>query len=356
VSAENLLLALFAALPLTLGGLLYAFHRTRARRASSGAPALLLGNAIAAALLLSIALLLGELYYRFGFDSTESFALAKTTRRWFDRHFHANESGFRDSVEYLTFAAEGKRRVTFLGDSFTVGHGVANVEDRFANRIRAMRPDWEVQVHADLGLDTGRELELVDYYAANGYELDVVVLVYCLNDIADLVPEWQQVLARIYGSPSPGWLVDNSYLFNTLYYRWRAARDPEISSYYEFVSRNYQGAVWDAQQRRLAALRDQIASGGGRLVVVTFPFVHELGPNYRYRQIHERLDAAWRGLGVSNLDLLGAFENHDPDELVVNSHDAHPNERAHAIAAGAIARFLDAQLGATDPPLRGALP
>jgi hypothetical protein len=240
--------------------------------------------------------------------------------------------------------------VTFLGDSFTAGHGVANVEDRFANQIRAMRPDWEVHILASLGWDTELELSVLKLYGDQGFRADVVVLIYCLNDIADIVPEWQEILRGIYESSAPGFLVQHSYFFNTLYYRWKVSHDPEISNYYDFVSNNYEGAVWEKQKLRLYALRDLVDAQGGQLLVVTFPFLHDLGPDYQYRRVHERLDEVWRDLKAPHFDLLSVFDAYPTAELIVNPYDAHPNERAHAIAAKSIAAFIDANLPESAAP------
>jgi len=351
--AENLLLAVLLGLPVALGILLQRFFRTQRQHKKASAPRLLAGNALLLAFLCAIAVLLGEIHYRFFFDSTDSFGLTKTTQRWFERHFQANSSGFRDTVDYLRLAPADKRRVTFLGDSFTAGHGVADVEDRFANRIRAMRPDWEVHALASPGWDTQRELAVLKLYGDQGFQADVVVLIYSLNDIADIVPEWQEILRRVYESSTPGFLARHSYFFNTLYYRWKTSRDPDISNYYDFVLKSYEGFIWEKQRLRLQALRNFVDSQGWRLLVVTFPFVHDLGPDYQYRRVHERLDEVWRNLKVPHLDLLSAFEAHPSAKLVVNPRDAHPNERAHAIAAEPIAAFIDANLPDSPPPDEG---
>ena len=341
---EDILLAVFLGLPIALGVLLQRFFRKQQQPKMPGVPRLVAGNALVLSFLCAIVVLLGELHYRFVFDSTDSFGLTKTTKRWFTRHFEINQSGFRDTVDYQRTIPDGIRRVTFLGDSFTVGHGVTNVEDRFANQIRATRPDWEVHVLASPGWDSARELEIMKLYCEQGTQVDVVVLVYGLNDVADIVPEWQEILDRIYRSPKPGYLAQHSYFFNTLYYRWKATHDPETSNYYDFVLENYEGPVWEKQQRRLLALRDYVDSQGGQLFVVTFPFVHDLGQDYPYRSVHARLDEFWGDLEAPHLDLLSAFEADPGAKLVVNSYDAHPNERAHAIAAESIAAFIDERL------------
>lgn len=351
MTVENLLLAVFLGLPVTLGYLLFLFFRKQRQEKRASAPSLLAGNALVLSFLCAIVVFLGEIHYRFFFDSTDSFGLTKANQRWFERHFQENESGFRDTIEYLRRAPSGKRRVTFLGDSFTAAHGVANVEDRFANQIRAARPDWEVHVLASPGWDTEPELTVLKLYGNQGFQVDVVVLVYCLNDISDIAPEWQEILHRVYEAMTPGFLARHSYFFNTLYYRWKASRNPEISNYYHSVMENYEGAVWDEQKLRLHAFRDLVDSQGGRLLVVTFPFVHNIGPDYEYRRVHARLDEAWRNLEVPHLDLLSVFEAYPDAEFVVNRYDAHPNERAHAIAAKSIAAFIHEHLPNSPQPV-----
>jgi lysophospholipase L1-like esterase len=340
---ENTLLVAFLLLPHLTGGGAWWFFRWRRGRQRTLA-ALIAGNGLILMFLVSLMVVGGEIYFRFVFDETDSFGLTKTTRKWFERHEQMNAVGVRDSIDYRPKIAPGKRRVTFLGDSFTVGHGVPDVEQRFVNRVRAARPGEEVQMLARNGLDTGPEVNALAGVVAVGYQLDTVVLVYCLNDIADLVPEWQGILRRIYAFSRVNFLVEHSYFFNALYFHIRVPRDPELSGYYRFVHDNYEGPIWETQQGRLRQLRDGVRAAGGRLVVVTFPFLHELGPDYRYADVHTRLDELWKSLGVPHLDLLPVFTAHESADLVVNGFDAHPNEFAHGLAADAIGKFLDSEL------------
>jgi lysophospholipase L1-like esterase len=343
---ENILLTIFLLLPILFGIMAYHFIRglDPRRRKRIGWFNLVTGNLLILLLLGSILLAAGEIYYRFFYDTTDAFGLARVTRDWFDRHYHYNQLGFRDSIEFAFDRPPEKRRVTFVGDSFTAAHGIPDVGDRFSNLIRAMRPQWDVQVLATNGFDTGQELELLQRLIVSHYGFDQLVLVYCLNDIADIVPEWPAVQQRIYGSPTPGFLVDHSYLANTLYYRVKSARDPEISRYYDFVLDAYRGSLWQNQERRLAAFKALVETGGGRLLAVTFPFMHELDPESEYRAVHEQLDQLWQRLGVPHLDLLPLFAEHSAGRLTVSNRDPHPNERAHRLAAEAIAAFLDREM------------
>ena len=311
---------------------------------------LLLGNLTVLLVLLALVFAGGEIYYRYFFDSTDSFGLTRVCTRWFERHYASNAAGVRDNVEYALARSGDRRRVSFLGDSFTAGHGIADVDDRFANRIRDAYDDaWEVHVLAANGLDTGAELQSLSGFVQGGYELDTLVLVYVLNDIADIIPEWADILQRIYGEKeNENFWVKHSFFINVLYYRLKAMRDPDIANYYGFVLEGYSGPIWERQKTRLRSLKDFCDVRGAKLLVVTFPFLHDLGPAYAYRDIHDRLGAFWASLDVPHLDLLSVYEGHAPEALVIGDFDAHPNPRAHAMAAEAIGPFIEANLGGGD--------
>jgi len=300
-------------------------------------------------LLASSALLGAEVYFRFVHDATDSFGITKTTLRWFDRHYHDNSWRVRDDVDYTVRKTDGRRRITFLGDSFTAGQGVEQVTDRFANLVRAAHPEWEIHVLARNGLDSGMEVRFFEDALARGYETDDVVLVYCLNDIVELVPEWQATVQRIYReADAMGFLVEHSFAVNQLYFRLFRAGDPEVADYFGLLATAYDGPVWRRQARVLKHLAEITRRAGIGLRVVTFPFLHALGDGYPYAAAHARLDALWRSLDVPHLDLLSVYQGMSPEDLVVSDVDAHPNERAHALAARAIERFL-----AGDAPTRG---
>lgn len=337
-------------------GAALALARWRRRGEAAGVGVKVAFSAALLGCLASGAALAAESYFRFAYDATDSFALTKTTLRWFDRHYHSNAWRVRDDVDYTVQKQDARRRITFLGDSFTAGQGVEDVHDRFANLLRAAHPEWEVHVLARNGLDTATEVRFFEEALARGYQTDDLVLVYCLNDIAEIVPEWQATVRRIYrDAAAMNYLVEHSYAANQLYFRLFRARDSEVADYFGVLAGAYQGPVWREQARTLTRLRDVTRRSGIRLWAVTFPFLHALGEDYAFAEAHERLDQLWRSLGVPHLDLWSVYGSMTPEELVVSPVDAHPNERAHALAAQAIEPFLsqDAPPGverATRPP------
>jgi hypothetical protein len=78
--------------------------------------------------------------------------------------------------------------------------------------------------------------------------------------------------------------------------------------------------------------------------VVTFPFVHAVGPDYAFHNAHERLNECWSALKVPHLDLLPVFSGLRPETITVNRYDPHPNEYANRLAAEKIEPFLVEQM------------
>ena len=235
---ENILLAVFTLCPILTGLLIYLFvKKISSHIKKANWLKLIIGNILVFIFLCSLILLGGEIYYRFICDTTDSFGLTKVSIDWHKHHYKYNNYDVRDSVDYNP-KLSGKPRITFVGDSFTAGYGVADVENRFANKIRKMRPDLEIHVFAGNGWDTVRQLATLIELSRNGYEFDNLVLVYNLNDISDSIEQWGQILNRIYSS-KPSFLCKHSYFLNMLYCRYFAAHDPDASNYYGFVENAY---------------------------------------------------------------------------------------------------------------------
>lgn len=332
-------------LPVALAGATFVFFlRTGWRRRWPPLAELITGNLLILSVLVSALLAIGEVYYRVIYDTTDSFATALTTQRWLKRHVTVNSWNFRDDVEYA-FARNSKRpRVTFFGDSFTVGHGVADVSDRYLNRIRAAKPGWEVHGLAKNGLNTRTALDLIRIAVNDGYELDTVILAYCLNDATESSVAWPDKWRALEAELRPkNFLTKTSFLANALHFRSKR-RSPELQGYFEDLQLDYRGESWVEMMDLFAAFETTVGKNSGTLLVVVFPFFHVMGPEYPYRKVHDKVVSFWRARGIRTLDLLEIYVDFAPEQLVVNSHDPHPNELAHAMAAGEIESFIERAL------------
>jgi hypothetical protein len=328
----------FVALPVVcISGTVLFFRRKRRSRFH-----LIAGNALMLACFLSIGLAFAETYFRFIYDTTESSTSTLTSQAWYRRHWQTNSSGYRDINWPPT--VPGKRRLFVLGDSFTAGYGVKNVEKRFANIIRARHPEWYLYIMAYPGVDTlGETAWLTNMFVpGEHYDQDTFLLIYNLNDVTDIMgEEWADGVVEIANDPfRQSWPCRNSYFLNLFYNRWQQGHNAKVQGVYQSLERGYESPYWELEAAQLRQLKGIIDSHGAKLLVVTFPDLHALGKDYCFQRAHERLVEFWKAEQTPYLDLLPLFQDRDPRQVTVNRHDAHPNEAAHALAADAIDRFL----------------
>ena len=333
--------AAFALLPVAVGFCAVRFFRNLSRRAKPTKwPALLTGNVLILAFLLSLLFLGFETYYRFVCDRTDAMGNTLVSAAWYKKYFRTNSLGFRDNIEYPMSRTPGKRRITFVGDSFTAGFGVKDLEDRFVNEIRRQHPEWEIHAAAKPGLDTSTEVDIMhNLTVSNHYQIDVVVLVYQINDIGEVMPGWKDGYQRMMADGfRNSWLCQNSYFVNLFYHRWQLRQDSYMPKYFDEVDAAYKGQLWEIEKMGLLAFQNLTKIRGGQLLlVVTFPYMDQA---MRFKSVHEQLDRYWKENGVPHLDLLPIFSNQPPSKIIANANDAHPNEYAHQLAAQAIEEFL----------------
>ena len=118
---ENVVLIVFACLPVTTALFLYLFFaKFAAYLGKIQWLKLIIGNILVFLFLCSAILLSGEVYYCYFYDTTDSWALTKVYSKWISCHYRFNNFGLRDSVDYQP-KLQGKPRITFIGDSFTGG-------------------------------------------------------------------------------------------------------------------------------------------------------------------------------------------------------------------------------------------
>ncbi|GAB4156756.1 MAG: hypothetical protein Tsb009_33790 [Planctomycetaceae bacterium] len=335
---------------LSFWGLLVWRGRRRARQKS------VKGIQFAMSLWLVCAMLTGvELYYATIYDQTDSFNISNVSKKWFKLHVEPDQkvlifkngkgTTYRDDRPYPESLTPDQHHICFLGDSFTFGHGVPNVRDRFSNRIRAKLNEthpgkFVVSNLADAGKDL-RWVELVqkELYQ-DGRRIDTLIYVLCLNDIETFHKNHDKFYARLGARMPEFFLFRDTYFFNLLYFRARLFTVPEVKDYYSFVSEYYSGEPWQKMQKALNRVHQRCRDHGTNFKVVIFPFLHNLGGDYRFAEAHKVIVKHCRSVGIPVLDLAPVLKPHASEGLSVSRFDDHPNERAHALAADAILKTL----------------
>jgi len=295
-----------------------------------------------------------EVGYALCYDTTDALDVTNVSHRWFTVHvgddlklllFEPDDGiYYRDDVEFPT-VPDDRTHICFVGDSFTFGHGVPDVRDRFTNQLRqriaVQREDDSTGdgfVVSNLS-KPGTDLYWVDAVARNVAEknwgVDHIVYVFCLNDIDSCDPGFAQRSSDLatLRQPPDSFLIRDTYFFNWLYFRTQLLANPQVKDYYGYVRDFYAGPAWDKFLELLAGVRDACREHNVEFSVVVFPFLHNLGPDYPFREVHSQIEAGCAELGIPCVDLEPVLNRHADQTLTVNPFDAHPNELAHSIVA-----------------------
>lgn len=291
-------------------------------------------------------LTLPEIWCALFYDETDSFSQTNVSKRWSTLHVKTNTDGYRDHAELPRGANDDRLHVVFAGDSFTFGHGVPDVVDRFSDlaaaELESARPGETTVSHVALpGLELrGLVDEQLPELLESGVEIDVLVYTFVLNDIEYFDERTAEHYQTLSGLDPQFFLFRDTYFYNLMYYRVQRMFRPEARDYYEYLRESYNGPPWERLEQKLDQLREFCTRRKIDLRIAVFPFLHDLGPDYAFVAAHRRLVAWCREHDVPCLDLEPVLSPHRDEGLTVNRFDAHPNERAHRLAADAMESTL----------------
>lgn len=264
-----------------------------------------------------------------------------TTALWSRKFVSLNQAGFRDA-EHPRPASGDHQRLLVVGDSLAFGWGLPHTEDRFGEQLAKRLNQWTgvewTSLNASIG-DTHTLTHIEFLKAMQGHQPDVTLLLYAFNDIdylAQVTPREGQsehagsLLARI--SPVRI-LFKNSFLFQSIYIRLRLmtyAPSPEDSDPYG------NDALLDEHFRDLDRFVSLASTSSTLVAIVPFNIVVVASKDASSHYNHFVKAAAAHGLPIWPAG-PEVFSGHAYKDLVVNTLDSHPNERAHQLLADRIA-------------------
>ncbi len=298
--------------------------------------------------MLLAAVTVAELGFACFADFSDTFNITNVSKRWLTLHIdnERNDAGFRDRNPFTKYVSPGQKRIVFLGDSFTAGHGIKRIDDRFTDRIAAWleRKEPGKYVVANFG-EPGYEASMIEGLAKailvdKQAEVSMIVYVYNINDIEGYDRHMQESLGQINASPPQTFLLRDTYLLNWLYFRYVQFKYAKGTSYYDDLAKAYRSEAWKGLRAKLSQLHRDCVEAHVDFRMVLFPFMQNLGPDYPFREADAKLVEFCKSEKIPVLDLEPVFRQHAGENLTVSRFDAHPNERAHAIAAEAIVRDL----------------
>ncbi len=278
-------------------------------------------------------------------------------------HQGINSLGLRDD-ECSASKPEGVFRILILGDSVAFGNGVQKDEtfpNQLEQRLQSTRTPCEVLNAGVCGYTAYNELQ---YYLHRGRDFhpDLVIVAFCLNDVADPRLHWDYTSRAITNIPAaaiPNLQYDRDHILPILHSRWhRPAHDPDLRAKVPTfitgedsidirVLEDDSTPEWRWLISMYSRLRQAAAGDGARFAIVLFPLAYQLDDAYPYLP-QQRLAAYFNACGTPCLDLLPelrAARSEHPFMLSLSGYyDVwHLSPQGHRAAAEAIARFLETE-------------
>lgn len=261
---------------------------------------------------------------------------------WFKKYWKpVNSMGYRDAEPVK---GQG-RAIFFVGDSFTAGHGLRHIGDRFSNvagaHLQAAGRPSSVMNLGRNGMDTRQEYaDMVSFIEKTGIEPEAIVLQYFGNDI-DGSAARSGLRFQGFGpyegvSSTVTRLVRSSYLFNYLY--WLVPRG-DVSSYLDYIENAYQQPdIMALHLEDLRAFKALADSNQIPLVVALFPFMQDLELSERVymERMREFLDAE----EMAYIDVSLLIADLSPSERMVNANDGHASALVNKMVGEAISEHL----------------
>ncbi len=244
-----------------------------------------------------------------------------------------NAFGFR-GPEIGEKTAPGVARIAFVGDSTTLGWGVAE-QETFAEQVIAELKRKGRKVDGfNLGVGNYNTTQELALFRERGAKMkpDIIVLTYFIND-AEPMPSYKQ----------ESWLDLHSAAWILLSYRVDSLKRlfgdlPDWKKYYRGLYKP-DAAGWKATQQALGGFADVARGLGAQLIVFNLPELRELQP-YPFEDVTAKVRATVESKGVAFIDLLPAVEKLDPQGLWVTVPDPHPNGRANTVFSGQMTKDL----------------
>lgn len=305
--------------------------------------------------LLLLHILMGlEIYYRYVFDLSDDIFYLLTTRRWVQRHVQINGFGYRDD-HFFQDKDKKELRLAIVGDSFTWGQGVENYQDRFSNILgqklaeRCGEPN-RVKTYnlAQPGENISNYLD--ELIRMNRFKFDGAIIGYYLNDIesGESIRNKQycyQDLFRYKNNKLLSAIFDNSY---SLQYLWTRINSgfifPKFNNacYKDSIQSKFDDPeIWLKHLISLKEIFDYNQKRNIKTMVTIFPFLNQIGPDYPAYEITTKITRFLDDNQIPYVDLTSAYSRYTAKDLIANSHDFHPSELAHKIAAEELFELLD---------------
>ncbi len=257
--------------------------------------------------------------------------LAYCSKNWKLYYNQLNQQQYRDQAhDKKDFS---KKKILFIGDSFTQGNGIERPENRFAELFtKSLGSCSEHFIYAKGGMNS---LEQLNILKGINFKFDLIVFQYYGNDILGDAQSLGYQINNFdhYGNLNPisELIVKSSYFIN--YFYWSFPKD-HYGHHKKMIEAFYADKTIMAQhQNTLNQILEQCHQISPRIYCIIIPYLHDIkaSKNIYSDMISETLNRP--SFNSEVIDINSEIEKLSIPERVVNQNDAHASQRIHQIIA-----------------------
>ncbi len=280
-----------------------------------------------------------ESYLRLFYITTDAYTFTSMNYHWYQNFYYPsfNTLGYRDHEPI----PNAPRRIAVVGDSFTVGQGINNIDDTFPQLIElGLNDGTDVNVIAQTGWDTDVEEFNLNLYP---YKPDTVILSYYLNDIDYILQQNEQDPNDNFSFPEPGfgsWFVLNFFVPNYVYYNLAQITSSERNSNFlgDLIDAHLDSEIWARQVMQLDSFVAWTQNNDARLIVLIWANPVAIDAS---APAVEQVAGYFRERSIEVVDMSDSMRTYPPTSLIVNNFDTHPSVLAHRLAAEALLAVIN---------------
>ena len=288
----------------------------------------LLPNVTTVVVPLLVTLIFLEMIFMFIPQSHEG-VLSKASQIWWEKYWKpVNSLGYHDRE---VTKEPGKKTVLFIGDSFSAGHGLKSVDERFSNIVadKLGTDKYSIYNLGVSGADTRDEARRLKSFPVKP---DIIVLQYFPNDVERVGREKGLALsgAEPYADLKGPFatIIKRFYLPNFIYWQLPHA---SFGTFENFVQTAYTDTtVLNAHLRDLSEIIAYRDSTKAKMYAVFIPFLFQLDKSAGYtKPVENYLQAN----DVNVITLTQDVAKLPEKERVVGKNDGHASGELNAVIA-----------------------
>lgn len=265
------------------------------------------------------------------------------SKLWYKKYWKPiNSLGFRDDEPNNRHPV-----ILFVGDSFTAGHGLKSVDDRFSNivgkELNKKNKNIDIINIGKPNLDSQSEYEeMKNVLYLTRIKPQKIILQYFGNDIEGVAAD-NGLIFEGFRPPSEMnkfilLIGSGSYFFNYLYFLY--PREYLGMPYITYLTKAYRNnAILSQHKDDLKLFVNYARENSIQLIVLVFPFLNDL----------EKSDALYvndivnffRMNKISVINVASLARNIPLHERTVNKNDSHASKKLNKIIAQEIVNLLE---------------